>query len=173
MIPECSAGGYDRILPKSRSRVTSTRPSARNLAAMAESSAPEKPSSTTVSASKPPLRSKVAHSAGRFSSILSFKWCVPKEGQSSPRGRVPLRKPRTLECPIPGWRDNCAGSPRAILCRKIIQHNRHQYAGTADTRLAVSDRWVYADALLPLCHGSILYRQRPMLAPECHGELQA
>jgi len=77
IVPECVDGGYAWILAKSRSNVIKTRPSARTLRATAVSSAPAKFSSATVSAPKPAPRSRAAHSAGRFSSILKFKRSVP------------------------------------------------------------------------------------------------
>ncbi len=106
MIPAYSAGGYARMLAKSKSSVTRTRPSDRDLAANAESSAPVKPSSATVSACNPPRLRISAHSAGRFSSSFNFKQYVPEEGRACLRVRVPPRRRGPPGCPIPEWQDS-------------------------------------------------------------------
>lgn len=95
IIPECVAGGYAWMLAKSRSNVIKTRPSAQTLRAMAVSSAPDNFSSATVSAPKSALRSRAAHSAGRFSSILKFKRSVPAGVQ--PCLRAPIQPRRKLQ----------------------------------------------------------------------------
>ena len=101
MIPAYSAGGYARMFAKSRSSVIGTRPSARHLTAIVESSAPVRRSSATVSASNPPPRKISAHSLGRFSSIFSFKPYVPKEDPPCPRAPVRQHRPVRPECPVP------------------------------------------------------------------------
>ena len=101
VVPAYSAGGYARMLAKSRSNAIRTRPSARDLTAIAESSAPVRRSSATVSASNPPSRRISAHSLGKFSSIFSFKPYVPKEGPPCPRARARQRRPERPECPVP------------------------------------------------------------------------
>jgi len=106
-IPAYSAGGYARMLAKSRSRVIRTRPSARDLTAITESSAPVRRSSATVSASNPPPRRIPAHSLGRFSSIFSFKPYVPEEGPPCPRARARQHRPEQPECPAPESKGSC------------------------------------------------------------------
>jgi hypothetical protein len=98
---------YARMLAKSRSSVTRTRPSARDLTAIAESSAPVRRSSATVSASNPPSCRNPAHSLGKFSSSFSLEPYIPKEGPPFPLARVRQRRPERPECPVPEWKGSC------------------------------------------------------------------
>ena len=77
------------------------RSSARILTATAESAAPVRRSSATVSASNPAPRKISAHSLGRFSSVFSFKPYAPKEGPPCPRAQAQQHRPERPECPVP------------------------------------------------------------------------
>ncbi len=146
------------MFAKSRSSVTKTRSSARQRLAIWVSSAPMSRGSKTLSASKPALQRRTAHSAGKFSSILAFN--CQFNGKRRCALTCQFRCVRECRVNIDILEGRVALQQLFALYTRgqVIQDHRNQHTRPEDTCLAMTECGVDTDAILqPAHHAHILH----------------
>ena len=146
---------------KPRSRVTRTRDSSLQIAAIWGSTLPPSSCPITLKASQPAARRIAANSSGRFSSVLNRMWRIGRE-VDNPLSRELSRIGYARVDPL-----SCHGRIAAqdLVGRhvrgEVVQNDRDRNASADQARLTVTDVWLDGDVFAPV--------HRFFILPPCSG----